>query len=792
MPGSAIAETVVFLLATVVLHSAIAFFILHSPGVELDDRRFLVIALVSAVIAGWILRRDTPFAALSIGQLPPLGLLVIVLLRAKLPDGAYDSLFYKATVPIMIGDWRTAITGAIDPSSLLGSNFQEIINSQLRIVDPAYPPALTATLAFLGLWVVVPVAAHSLMPKSLGPGYGLGRNTLVLLLVSLTESLVAAGTAYQEPLMGLLLAASLLPMSLGWLFLGAAIAVKATALFIGPLILVAKCWSLAASPGAGSTATTGHPGRWPRIRGAVAGFVGELVERSRSHRAVLGACIILAAVVVGQQFYRNIAYTGRLTAITESLSSLTDPENQVLAKQIDDPLAALLPRGFRERFVNTFIHVLTLDRWIPTREFGFHIIPSSRLPAIATALSLLVLAFPRFRRQRVLAVSFGTWLFCAFVLLNFVWQGRYLYPISFGAALVIAYLVGTMYQEEHEPGRRWLAVGACLAIAIAAFGDQLVGSYINDGWECRRNIAAPVVKNNYDRPETGFEHRLADIVANYRASSLRADVVPTILCESTLDEVRYLGAQYLYTRPSLEINRRRLAARPDLVKTLPTSLLAVCFTGAQFPDLILPPDVRKDFVEVEGARTQSGTVVHILVSKPLTSGARATSLFGQQMNPMSGLAGWGSNHDFLLLWGPDRLTSWAPADAPGGKGALIAQSGGDRVGVLIAPFSVAFDNVEFDSGSRLHVELAMPYSNSDGMGVEFAFEGSDAARASVTLAMSPKPEAATVPVWETRDVPVPPAINGRGSLTVTATSPSGDSNGDWIYFRQLHLTPGAR
>jgi hypothetical protein len=86
----------------------------------------------------------------------------------------------------------------------------------------------------------------------------------------------------------------------------------------------------------------------------------------------------------------------------------------------------------------------------------------------------------------------------------------------------------------------------------------------------------------------------------------------------------------------------------------------------------------------------------------------------------------------------------------------------------------------------------MPYSNSDGMGVDFVFEVIDGARALASLAVGPKPEAATGPAWETKEIPIPPVIVGRGKLTVTATSPSGNSNADWMYFRQLKLSRGAR
>src|SRR6185312_11958606 len=99
------------------------------------------------------------------------------------------------------------------------------------------------------------------------------------------------------------------------------------------------------------------------------------------------------SLTFGEQFYRNLAYTGRLTGVTESFVNLTDPHGEVLALEKDKPLVSGIPHGFRQRYVNTFIHVLTLYRWLKPTEFGFPILPSPRLAAIAAVLLLVVAAF---------------------------------------------------------------------------------------------------------------------------------------------------------------------------------------------------------------------------------------------------------------------------------------------------------------------------------------------------------------------------------------------------------------
>jgi hypothetical protein len=614
--GQPLVESMAFVLATVVVHSAIAFVVLNTRGLPLGDALFAAILVASAVVAAWIVRGNAPHAPLTLAEVPPLALLAVVLLRAKLPDQAYDTLFYKATVPITIADWRTAVTGALDAAALLGTDFQEFINAQLRISDPGYSPALVSTLAFVGLWIVAPAAAGSVMPRAYGP---LARNVLALLLVSLTEALVAAGTTYQEPLMGLLMAAALLPMPAAWVFLAAGVAVKVTVIFVVPVIVLAKGWPMGA--------LAGGPGWGKRV-------LAEVIDRARARRLALAACLLLAALAAGEQFYRNVAYTGRLTAITEILAGLTDPDGRVLARETDNPLQAQSPHGAWEKYGRTFVHVLTLDRWIVPTQYTFHAIPSSRLAAIAAMLVLLVFGLPALRRDRVLVMSFLVWLACMFSTLTFVWQGRYLYALSFASALVVALAAGRVGVQGGNRTR----VAVAVAAAFLAAGDQVLGSYINDGWVCRRNLLTGVVPNSFEDPVTPLERRLDGIVAQYRARSPWRDVAPTVLCEETVDRLHYIGTHYIYTRVSLDINRRRLAARPDLAASIPTSLLAICYTAPDFPDQILAPAARAQYEALEPVAAGQPHPVYILVSRPLMAGARPTTLAG----PLAELANAGA------------------------------------------------------------------------------------------------------------------------------------------------------
>jgi hypothetical protein len=361
-----LAETVLFLLAVLVVHSAIAFPFLHMTGRTLDDRTFWTIAFASAALCAWLVRghRIEPFPITSV---PPLALLLIVLLRAKLPDGAFDSLLYKSTIPLLIADWRTSLTGVFD-HNLLGTSFSEVMVAQLRILDPAYPPALTSTLAFMALWIVAPLAARGAFDRRWGEARDFACNAAALLMVSITEPLLAAGTAYHEPMLSLLMAAFLAPLPLAWLFLGAALAAKATVLFAAPVLVAVK----------------------------LAGWRGG----PRPSPALLAAGLALAVVIPAEQVWRNFGETARLSGSAEILAGFTDSGNQVLSARNaswappveprpGEPPASLPPvpqshdaaarPGFAERTARTLVHMLTLDRWIVPTEYDFHFLPSSRL-----------------------------------------------------------------------------------------------------------------------------------------------------------------------------------------------------------------------------------------------------------------------------------------------------------------------------------------------------------------------------------------------------------------------------
>jgi len=776
--GSATAETIVFILLTAIIHSTIAFAIIHTPGLLLGDRKFYLILATSSVIAIWIIRKGPSFDKITINQLPPFGLLIILLLRAKFPDGAYDSLFYKATLPIMIADWHTAITGAID-HTLLGTNFFEIINSQIRILDASYSPAMISSLSFLALWVITPLAMTSLLSKNLGGRSKLAVNTATLLLVSLSEMLIAAGTSYHEPIIGLFVIASLLAHPASWIFLGAAVAGKITVLFICPLIVGFKLLAVYSVPDQVLSTSLNKMSFVSKLKIIINGFD---FQHQKKQLPVVIVCLALSAIVVGEQFYRNISYSGRLMGVSESLSNYTDPDNKRLAPPQGATLFDIATqRELLEKAGTTFVHILTLDRWIEPTQFGFHIMPTSRMIAVLAVMIIFVIAFQKIRQNRRLLILCLLWFVCALTLITFFTQGRHIFPLSICAAILVALFVGEVVKKHSESGSRTVGFIFCIVISFAALGDQVVGSFINNAWECRRNIASSVILNNYEQPESDIERRLFDIVKQYRSlPTSNQSNPPTILCEHHIERMPYLGAHYIYANATYELNLRHLAANPDNTRLLPTSFLAICFTDPEFPNQLLPQEIRDEFVEV-----LSEGEINILVSKPLMSGAKSTSLVGPQMNILGWLSPRAPLVDLLKVWELGESSSDLIADTPNGKGIFIAEIDAQEIGFLISPYSVTFNRIPFIEHSKLEIELGLYYSNSDGMIVELVLENDNGIKQSEQLNIHPS---SANPEWEKIIIPISSSIIGTGKITISAKSDGGTSTADWAVFRKFILT----
>jgi hypothetical protein len=785
-----VAQATVFLLLTLIVHSALAFVPLHWPGKRLDDTTYWTLLSVSALASAVLVRREAArIGAVSLTQMPPLALLVVALLRAKYPDGAFDTLFYKATIPFLLADWRTAFTGAFD-HTLLGSNLMEIMSAQLRVIDPTWSPPLISSLAFGAMWVVAPLAASAVFARSDERVRAFAIPAATLMMASLTEALMAAGTAYHEPLMMVLMAAFLLPTPLAWIFLAAAMAAKLTVLFIAPVLIALRLRSWAdapapadgaAAPGSGWRPTVAAAGAWRATVTAAGAWRRAAVAHLRSRPVLLAACLVFGAFVVGEQLQRNLAFSSRILGSSDLFVEFTDPDRRTMT----DVITPFAPWHLGERLAKTYVHILTLDRWIPAPAEGFHILPASRVIAVCVTLALLFAVFPSLRRADgrswTLLLLFVA---CSFATLLVVSQGRHLATLSFGAALLVAHAAAYLAVGALRSGRRVTASAFAVAVALLATGDQLVGNFINNGWDCRRSIAGPVTVGLHDQPNSELEKRLAEIVTQYRAKA-KGGVPPSVLCHWQTERKAYIGTHHVFAHYSVEYTQRFVNADPERAAMLPTSILALCFKHPSFGGEVLPVDQRGQFYEVPP--TSDG--VRIFVSQPLMSGVPVTSIPATVVasGPRLFTFERGLRGDLMARWDRARLLDLAAADAPGGKGAFAGKVGSDPVGVLISPYRIAYEGVEVKAGDQLTIEAAMPYSNSDGMSLAVTFEARNGKRHSASMALTAKPQAAAGPVWRSQRITVPPEVEGRGRIVIAATSPSGDGTADWAYIRKISL-----
>jgi len=673
-------EGMLFTLTTLLIHSALAFFVLHTPGIVLTNHWFWGIFICSAGLAYFLVRNGCGPISAKFSAVPPVFLLVMILLRYKLPDLSYDSLLYKATVPIMTADWRTALTGIFD-HSMLGTNFLEIVNSQIRILDPTYSPAMTGAFVFMALWILAPAAITTALSRNATGQSSIVAHAGVLLLVSLTEPLTAAGTANHEPILSLLIAASVLAGPLGWFMMASAAAVKITALFFIPFLLFWRAITVdraAITVGRAAISKVSGTFRWFRrginiLRLFAAAVAPKQTSNSATPTAVMLLSILLACLVLGEQFYRNYVFTGRLLAPSELLVSITDPNGEILKRIEGSPVNDVaFQGGFLSYLGRTAIHMATFDKWIKLGEWGFYVFPSSRLPLVAVLLCIVVLLFRGMRTDKELTILGLAYVLSFVTSLVFVAQGRYMAAASASAIFVVVAVLGRLYALAKENGASFILTCLGLGVAYFAVGDQMVGSYINAGWDCHRPLLAATARPGYEKLSDDVDKTLAKVVRLYRDENRdEVSIIPSILCERKVERRPYFGAHYVYYPMSTILTTRYLDVDTKRAEALPYALLALCYENEQFMTGVLPPSIRDQFTHFAKVGK-----VNILVSERLLSGESVRSLTGKGFTSLQ----WAKPQipDIKVLkWGPQSTLAGMPFNVqPSGHSAIwIASTG---------------------------------------------------------------------------------------------------------------------
>lgn len=556
--------------ASLVVAGAVLQWLLYRPdalltGAEAATAGLIGLAGATALAMNW-LGSHRPPARAGVADLLPATLLLFPLLRAKYPDLAFDTTLYKGANPVQFVDWGTANTAIIDHTTL-GTAFGEMLNATMLVAARDYSPSLAATLGFLALYSVLP-AAVALRHGVDGAGR-IVRGLAALSLFALSEAGIAQGTSYNEPLLLALLVLAMLPGG-GWpLFAAAAVAVKITALFALPLIVV-----LQISREGGRTLA-----RPSVLAGALAG-----------------------ALLVSTQVSHNLAYTGRVLGLTDHLASLTDPPSprQMLsadrvagddaARYVEPPRGSLL-RNARLAACNLFALDLACsiaEDGVP--DHGFHVLPGSRAAVFALILAIGLICTPgATRRERAIAAVSGMacWVVAAGFLTAFA-QGRYFLTLGvlFGALILInAPLLERLLRAQDARRQRGAIAVALLLVAA----DLLPGVMANVGWDCRRGISSSVAHagDSAAMPEDRF---LAELASRYRASCGQRDLPPTIVAEIVDGRLPpYVGLNRVQPRITWPLNERLFLADPARRTAVPEAVIAIAYRSPEVAAAIAGP-----------------------------------------------------------------------------------------------------------------------------------------------------------------------------------------------------------
>ncbi|PPQ30347.1 hypothetical protein [Rhodopila globiformis] len=538
------------------------------PRVVASDWLIALAALAAAAVAVTVIASWRPRLPGDARRWPdiaaylPLGLLLFPVLRARLPDLAYDSVMYKTTLPYQIAEWRTG-DSAIPDGFLVGTNLQELLNGLLVTITGDYMPALISTLSYVLLLLITPLAFP--VVRQAPPARRIVVAFAGLAAFVLPEAANIQGTSYQEALLLLLLVASLIRCPAWPGFLAMAVAVKINAAFIAPLVVLYHVF--------------GYRGFFTSPRRLVAG-------------------VLAAAIVLAPQLNRNVLYTGRILGLSETLAAVTDPPgpNRILApgKTVYDTTAR---GGVLSNALLSACNMIALDQVCPVTyrgdvSLGFHVFPASRAPLLALVLAGAVLAGAwsnRRLRWRGIA-SVAVFLGCYVGFLGFLTVGRYFLPLSLGFAILL--LLAPEPAEAAVARLRLSWPGRLLGIGLGCWligSDLVTGTFTNVGWICRRDLTAAVQARDLRQPETPVQRFLADRVAAYKRSCPPPGLPPVILSEHDKLNSPYLGTQRIFHVYTQVMIGRFFAANPARQARAAHAIIAVVSQNPAYPASVLGP-----------------------------------------------------------------------------------------------------------------------------------------------------------------------------------------------------------
>ena len=575
------------------------------PGVIATGPMIVLTVLAASAVSVAVIGSLREQPSLSGGRFPdlarylPLALLLFPVLRAKLPDVAYDSYMYKITLPYQIAEWRTGDVAIID-GFMVGTNLQELLNGLLVAITRDFLPPFISTISFVLLLLIMPLAFPS--ERQTSP---IRKAVIAFAGVSafvLCEAGIDQGTAYQEPLLLLFMVAALIRCPFWPAFLAAAIAVKVNAVFIAPLILLYHLFGY----------------------------------RSffRSPRYLLIG-VLTGLIVLVPQINRNVIYSGRILGLNETLATVTDPPgpNQVMAPgetRYDEKVRG----GVLNNAALSACNMLALSDLCPTAyngsdNLGFHIFPASRAPLFAVIFSVAVLAgacvYPK-RRLRA-AASVAVFLICYAGLLGFLSEGRYFLPVSFGFSVLL--LMNLEQAEDTVLAMGSSRIGQTFAVILGCFligSNLLPGTFTNSSWNCDRPVTTPVQERDVRSPETPLQSFLAAYTEKYKQTCPPPGLPPVILAQNDLLNSPYLGAQRIFHVYTQQMITRFFAANPARQTHAASAILAIVSQDPAYAEATLGP-ARTDF-----APCFSDDKMKVMCSKLLAPAGTqcATSLYHPQ------------------------------------------------------------------------------------------------------------------------------------------------------------------
>lgn len=225
-------------------------------------------------------------------------------------------------------------------------------------------------------------------------------------------------------------------------------------------------------------------------------------------------------------------------------------------------------------------------------DFGFHILPSSRLPLVGLLISVwLLFLFKNKKNINFILIPF-IFVLQYIAFLKFLTQGRYFITLSVASIVPIILFMKEFHLRIRNSIKSLLIV---VFLLVAISNDLVVGTGINVGWNCNRVLIFSKAHDTTYDIKTEVDLFLKNKMAKNNVMCKQKGSSPSFLAEHAIDYKPYLGFHYVYADMSTNLLYKFKQVNPEV--NFSESIAGFIYQDDNFPKLFLSKNELKDYFE---------------------------------------------------------------------------------------------------------------------------------------------------------------------------------------------------